>query len=181
MENIQGYAASIKKASEILLGLINDILDLSKIESGKMNLVEQNYDTAEALRSIVSMIRVKSNEKGLDFIVEIDKDIPKVLYGDVGKLKQVVLNLLTNAIKYTNEGGFTLKLAMLRSDGDRCDLYLGVNDTGIGIKSGDIEKIFAPFERVDEVKNEAVQGTGLGLNISRQFVKLMGGELKCES
>ncbi|SEF77656.1 Hpt domain-containing protein [Butyrivibrio sp. Su6] len=181
VENIQGYAASIKKASEILLGLINDILDLSKIESGKMNLVEQNYDTAEALRSIVSMIRVKSNEKGLDFKVEIDKDIPKVLYGDVGKLKQVALNLLTNAIKYTNEGGFTLKMALLRSDGNKCDLYFGVNDTGIGIKSGDIEKIFAPFERVDEVKNEAVQGTGLGLNISRQFVKLMGGELKCES
>ncbi|MBE5836959.1 ATP-binding protein [Butyrivibrio sp.] len=178
---IKNYAVSIKKASEILLGLINDILDLSKIESGKMNLIETNYDTVEAIRNVVSMIRVRSNEKGLNFKVEIDRDIPKILYGDAGKLKQIVLNLLTNALKYTDDGGFTLKIALIEKRENSCVLYFGVKDTGIGIKKEDIKKIFAPFERVDEVKNEAVQGTGLGLNISRQFVKLMGSELKCES
>ena len=178
---IRNYAGSIKKASDILLGLINDILDLSKIESGKMNLIEANYDTVETIRNVVSMIRVRSNEKGLEFKLQIDSDIPKTMYGDAGKLKQIVLNLLTNALKYTDEGGFTLKIALIDKSEDSCLLYFGVKDTGIGIRSSDIEKIFAPFERVDEVKNEAIQGTGLGLNISRQFAKLMGSELKCES
>ncbi len=178
---VQGYSVSIKRASDILLGLINDILDLSKIESGKMNLVEQRYSTKDIILAAVSMIRVKSDDKGLNFKTEIDEQIPCVLYGDEGKLKQVILNLLSNAVKYTEEGGFVLKIAALEIKDDECQLYVGVKDTGIGIKSENIDKIFAPFERVDEGKNEGVQGTGLGLNISRQFVNLMGGELKCES
>ena len=108
--SVTGYARDIRRAAESLLSLVNDILDLSKIESGKMNLVEQDYDTAEMLRAIVTMIRVRSNEKDLSFTVDVDEKLPKKLHGDYGKIKQVLLNMLTNAVKYTEKGGFTLKL-----------------------------------------------------------------------
>jgi len=179
--SVTGYASDIKRASELLLGLVNDVLDLSKIESGKMNLVEQEYDVEEFLRSIVTMIRVRSNEKDLTFKTDIDKSVPSKLYGDSGKLKQVILNLLTNAVKYTEKGGFTLILKVIEKTGDKCRIYFGVKDTGIGVKPEDMDKLFSAFERVDEKKNSGIQGTGLGLDISRQFVALMGGELKCES
>ncbi len=178
---VTGYATDIKRASETLLGLVNDVLDLSKIESGKMNLVEQEYDTNELLRSIVTMIRVRSNQKDLTFETEIDPKIPTRLYGDMGKIKQVVLNLLTNAVKYTHEGGFVLKAELREKTEKSCDIYFAVKDTGIGVKQEDMAKLFSPFERLDEKKNTGIQGTGLGLDISRQFVALMGGELKCES
>lgn len=179
--SVTGYATDIKRASELLLGLVNDVLDLSKIESGKMNLVEQDYQVEEFLRSIITMIRVRSNEKDLTFKVDIDRTIPRVLYGDAGKLKQVILNLLTNAVKYTEKGGFTLILKVIEKSDSKCRIYFGVKDTGIGVKPEDMDKLFSAFERVDEKKNSGIQGTGLGLDISRQFVALMGGELKCES
>ncbi len=175
------YATDIKRASETLLGLVNDVLDLSKIESGKMNLVEQEYDTNELFRSIVTMIRVRSNQKDLTFDTRIDPHIPAKLYGDMGKIKQVVLNLLTNAVKYTHEGGFVLKVELKEKTEKHCDIYFAVEDTGIGVKPEDMVKLFSAFERLDEKKNTGIQGTGLGLDISRQFVALMGGELKCES
>lgn len=192
------YALDIRRATESLLGLVNDVLDLSKIESGKMNLVEQDYDTAELLRAITSMIRVKSDEKALKFTVSVDENVPKKLYGDMGKIKQVVLNLLTNAVKYTEKGGFELKLILdsinepsesLTNAGENeegesaltCNLRFEVQDTGIGIKPEDMDKLFTAFERLDEKKNSGIQGTGLGLNISHQFAMLMHGDLTCES
>jgi len=180
-KSVRGYAKDIKRASELLLGLVNDVLDLSKIESGKMNLVLQDYDTLEFLRSLTTMIRVKSNEKDLTFETDIDKELPKKLRGDAGKIKQVVLNLLTNAVKYTEKGGFTLSVRVEEKNENKCLLYFAVKDTGIGVKPEDMEKLFSAFERVDEERNSAVQGTGLGLDISRHFVQLMGGELKCDS
>lgn len=200
-KNVGGYAVSIKRASESLLTLVNDILDLSKIESGKMNLVEREYDVAELLQSIITMIRVRANEKDLAFNIDIDPEIPSELYGDDGKIKQVVLNLLTNAVKYTREGSFTLKLELVqiseeslkdreKEAGDDAKentvkkiarITYSVSDTGIGIKPEDMDKLFSAFERLDEKKNTGIQGTGLGLDISRQFVELMGDELKCES
>ncbi len=180
-KSVRGYAKDIKRASELLLGLVNDVLDLSKIESGKMNLVLQDYDTLEFLRSLTTMIRVKSNEKDLTFETDIDKELPKKLRGDAGKIKQVVLNLLTNAVKYTEKGGFTLSVKVEERNGNKCLLHFAVKDTGIGVKPEDMEKLFSAFERVDEERNSAVQGTGLGLDISRHFVQLMGGELKCDS
>ena len=179
--NVINYALDIRSASESLLALINDLLDMSKIESGKMHLVEQGYDTAEILRSIVTMIRVRAREKDLTFDVRIDEDIPKRLFGDFGKIKQVVLNLLTNAVKYTDNGGFTLKVSMTEKRDNECDLVFSVKDTGIGIKPEDMDKLFTAYERLDEEKNSAVQGTGLGLDISRRFAELLGGSLKCES
>ncbi len=175
------YAVSIKHASESLLSIVNDILDLSKIESGKMNLVEKEYDTTDLLRAIATMIRVRSNEKDLGFVMEIDPKLPSSLYGDDGKIKQVLLNLLTNAVKYTEKGHFTLKVEMKQLEGDTATIHYSVSDTGIGIRKEDMDKLFSAFERLDEKRNSGIQGTGLGLDISRQFVELMGDELKCES
>ena len=179
--SVINYALDIRSASESLLGLVNDLLDMSKIESGKMHLVEQGYDVADLLRSIVKMIRVKASEKDLKFDVDIDKNIPRRLYGDSGKIKQVVLNLLTNAVKYTEEGGFTLKVLVEDKTENDCGLRFSVKDTGIGVKSEDMDKLFTAYERLDEEKNSAIQGTGLGLDISRRFAELMNGKLWCES
>ena len=175
------YALDIRNATETLLGLINDLLDISKIESGKMHLVEQEYDIQEQLRSIVSMIRVKSTEKELMFDVVVDELIPKRLYGDDGKIKQIVLNLLTNAVKYTQKGGVILSVSMDERHDDIAKLRFSVKDTGIGVKEEDMDKLFTAYERLDEQKNSGIQGTGLGLDISRRFTELMGGTLVCES
>ncbi|MCR4782107.1 MAG: response regulator [Lachnospiraceae bacterium] len=179
--SMMNYAYDIKSASESLLSLINDILDLSKIESGKMHLVEQEYSPEEQIRSMVKMIRVRSNEKDLYFKVDIDKNIPRRLYGDMSKIKQIVLNLLTNAVKYTENGGFTLTISMTEKIDGLCSIRFSVKDTGIGVKEEDLDKLFSAFERLDEKRNSAIQGTGLGLDISRQFAELMGGDLHCES
>jgi len=179
--SVINYALDIKSASESLLGLINDLLDMSKIESGKMHVIDQEYDSVELLRSIVKMIRVRSREKDLTFEVDIDEKLPKRLYGDSGKIKQIVLNLLTNAVKYTEAGGFTLKVIADGTVEDRLALIFSVKDTGIGIKEEDMDKLFTAYERLDEEKNSAIQGTGLGLDISRRFAELMGGSLTCTS
>ena len=179
--SVIGYALDIKNASESLLGLINDLLDMSKIESGKMNVVEIEYDSAELLRAIVRMIRVRAREKDLYFDVDIDEKLPRRLFGDSGKIKQIVLNLLTNAVKYTERGGFTLKVSVEDATNEECALRFSVKDTGIGIKAEDMDKLFSAYERLDEEKNSGIQGTGLGLDISRKFAELMGGSLVCES
>ncbi len=179
--SMMNYAFDIRNAAESLLGLINDLLDMSKIESGKMHLVEREYSTTEALRSIVSMIRVRSIEKELTFDVVIDEIFPQKLYGDDGKIKQILLNLLTNAVKYTKEGGFILNVSMEEREGDMAYLKFSVKDTGMGVKEEDMEKLFTAYERLDEEKNSGIQGTGLGLDISRRFALLMDGKLWCES
>ncbi|MCR4656857.1 MAG: response regulator [Lachnospiraceae bacterium] len=179
--SMMNYAFDIRNASESLLSLINDLLDMSKIESGKMHLVLQEYDTQDMLRSIVSMIRIRSTEKELVFDVVIDEILPGRLYGDPGKIKQIVLNLLTNAVKYTDVGGFSLNVSLIEREDEECKLKFSVKDTGIGVKEEDMEKLFTAYERLDEQKNSGIQGTGLGLDISRRFAELMGGSLTCVS
>ncbi|MBQ7506244.1 MAG: response regulator [Lachnospiraceae bacterium] len=179
--SMMNYAFDIRNATETLLSLINDLLDMSKIESGKMHLVEQEYDSEELLRSIVSMIRIRSTEKELTFDVVVDEILPSRLYGDQGKIKQIVLNLLTNAVKYTEAGGFALNVSMEERQDDLCVLQFSVRDTGIGVREEDLEKLFTAYERLDEEKNSGIQGTGLGLDISRRFAELMGGTLICKS
>jgi signal transduction histidine kinase/CheY-like chemotaxis protein/HPt (histidine-containing phosphotransfer) domain-containing protein/streptogramin lyase len=178
---VKNNAVDIKSAAETLLSLINDLLDISKIESGKMHLVEEEYDIADMLRSIVTMIRVRADAKKLYFDVDVDETLPGKLYGDDGKIKQIVLNLLTNAVKYTDEGGFTLKVSVTSKNDLSCSLRISVKDTGIGVKSEDLKRLFNAYERLDEEKNSGIQGTGLGLDISRQFAELMNGRLWCES
>ena len=179
--SVVNCSLDIRNAAESLLSLINEILDISKIESGKMHLVEQEYEPAEQLRSIISMIKVKSQQKDLTFDWDIDEKLPKKLYGDAGKIKQIVLNLLTNAVKYTEQGGFTLKVATENISADSCIIRISVKDTGIGVKTEDLDKLFTAYERLDEEKNSSIQGTGLGLDISRRFAELMDGRLWCES
>ncbi|MCR5753798.1 MAG: response regulator [Acetatifactor sp.] len=175
------YSSNIKHASEHLLELINDVLDLSKVESGKMDLVEQEYTIKEHLQLIIDMIKLRSKEKDLYFDVDIDENLPCTLYGDSQKLKQVILNLLTNALKYTQKGGFMLKISVEERTADRCKVFVAVGDTGIGVKQEDIDKLFLPFDRLEEKRDSGIQGTGLGLSLSKQFVELMGSELKCDS
>lgn len=179
--SVINYSLDIRNASEALLSLINDLLDMSKIESGKMNLVEQEYNTEEILRSIVSMIRVRSSQKGLFFDVDVDESIPVRMYGDCGKIKQITLNLLTNAVKYTQKGGFSLRVFMEEKTNDSCRIRISVKDTGMGIKEEDRDKLFTAYQRLDEVKNSDIQGTGLGLDISMKFAQILGGTLTCES
>lgn len=179
--SVMNYAFDIRNASESLLGLINDLLDISKIESGKMHLVEREYDTQELLRSIVSMIRIKATEKALSFDVVIDEILPKRMYGDAEKIKQVVLNLLTNAVKYTSVGGFSLNVSMEERNDKEAVIRISVKDTGMGIKKEDMDKLFTAYERLDEEQNSGIQGTGLGLDISRKFAELMGGNIFCDS
>ena len=179
--SMMNYSFDIRNATESLLGLINDLLDISKIESGKMHLVEQEYDTLDMFRSIVSMIRVRSAEKELTFDVTVDEIFPRRLYGDAGKIKQILLNLLTNAVKYTEVGGFILNVEITERNDDTVKVRYSVKDTGQGIKEEDMEKLFTAYERLEEEKNSSIQGTGLGLDISRKFAELMGGKLWCES
>ena len=181
VENVKGYSRNIKIASESLLALINELLDLSKIESGKMELVEQEYNMEDLLKSLAMMIRVRSNQKDLIFSTEIDESLPRVMFGDCNKLREILLNLMTNAVKYTEKGGFTLIVKVYLIAEDVCRMYFAVKDTGIGIKPEDMDKLFTAFKRLEEVKNSGIQGTGLGLDISRQYVELMGGNLECES
>lgn len=178
---IVNYAVDIHTASETLLDLINDILDISKIESGKMHLVEQEYSLEDLLRGCITMIRIRSEQANLYFKIHIDEELPKVLSGDFGKIKQIVLNLLTNAVKYTNEGGFELTVKLIEKKNSFATIEFSVKDTGIGVKPEDVDKLFVAFERLDEEKNSSIQGTGLGLDISRQFAELLGGKLWCES
>ncbi len=179
--SMMNYAFDIRNASESLLSLVNDLLDISKMESGKMHLVPEEYDTHEMLRSIVSMIRMRSTQKELTFDVVVDEILPGRLYGDQGKIKQIVLNLLTNAVKYTDVGGLALTVSMEERVDDTCSLAFSVKDTGIGVKEEDMDRLFSAYERLDEQKNSGIQGTGLGLEISRKFAELMGGTLTCES
>lgn len=179
-DNVKAYAYDVKKYSSELLNTINEILDSSKIESGKMELIESPYEIRKLLNNLYDMIKIKAEEKGLRLIFDIDSSIPEEYFGDERKIRQVLTNLLTNAIKYTNRGRVTLKISC-KIEGENANLRCSVKDTGIGIRKEDMEKIYAPFQRVDEVKNRNVEGTGLGLDICRQFLKLMGSELKIQS
>ena len=179
--SMMNYASDVKNTSEYLSSLINDLLDMSKLESGKTQLVRDEYDTLEMLRTIVAMIRIKSAEKNLDFNVEIDEVLPSCLYGDSEKIKQVLLNLLTNSVKYTNVGGVTLRVSLEERRDDICRLRFSVKDTGMGMKKKEAENVFVTYESLDEEKYSGALGTGLGLDISKRFVDLMGGTLTFKS
>ncbi len=179
-KNVKKYAKDIKSAANSLLSIINDILDSSKIESGKMEIVPVEYEMDSLLNDIYNMMVVKANDKGLSLVFEIDENIPVGYYGDDVRIKQVLMNLLNNAIKYTEKGTVTLSVKG-RREGENEILSFNVLDTGIGIKEEDIEKIFEKFERVDEARNHNIEGTGLGINIVISLLRLMESDLKVVS
>jgi signal transduction histidine kinase/CheY-like chemotaxis protein len=174
-------ALNIKDAGVSLLSIINDILDFSKIEAGKMDIINSDYMFGSLLHDVENIIRFRIAETPLKFITNIDAGLPNKLYGDMIRIRQILLNLLTNAVKYTREGSvtFTVSGAMHRDGGIL--LSFEVADTGIGIRQEDMEKLFGSFSQIDSVKNQGIEGTGLGLAISRNLCRMMGGEITVRS
>lgn len=180
-EAVLEYAENIRTAGNSLLGLINDILDFSKIEAGKMDIIPVEYEFAPVLNDLVNMIKQRAEKKGLELIVQADEQIPGILYGDEIRFKQVVTNILTNAVKYTEKGSITISVNAEKAGEDAVFLYVAVKDTGIGIKEEDIKKLFSAFERIEEERNRNIEGTGLGMNITKQLLSMMDSQLEVES
>ena len=180
-ESVKNFAYDIKGASKTLLGLINDILDFSKIESGRVDLQPVKYWTAFLLTDSYNLIAKRAEENNVEMRVEADPAVPEQLFGDENRIRQIITNLLTNAVKYTSEGSITLKLHWRKTSIETAMIRISVADTGIGIKPEDQEKLFQSFQRVDEKRNRNIEGTGLGLVISKQLVELMGGRIWVKS
>lgn len=179
-QDIIDYGMDVKRSAYSLLSTINDILDLSKIESGKMELVFAEYDVCTLLYDIVNMISMKAKDKELEIKLSLDEQLPSKLYGDDVRLRQILINLLNNAVKYTETGSVTLSVSGEIQDSN-VNLYFEVKDTGIGIKKEDLDKLFAEFERIEEKRNRNIEGTGLGISITTQLLTMMGSQLKVDS
>ena len=180
-EDVVENSLNIQNASRMLLSLINDILDLSKISSGKMELSEAQYETSRMFSEIVNLLWNRAREKGLQLNINIGENIPSMLYGDEMRIKQIIVNLLTNAIKYTQEGSVTLTVDGEKRATNEFDLRVSVADTGQGIRKESIPYIFDSFKRVESSENKAIEGTGLGLSITKQLIDLMNGQITVDS
>jgi PAS domain S-box-containing protein len=181
-ESVLEYLDNIKNAGTILLSIINDILDFSKIEAGAVELTPDKYDIRSFINDVVTMIHVRIGDKPLDFIVNDDPSMPMEMIGDVTRVKQIAINLLTNAVKFTREGSITFSVgAEPASAADRYKLKIAVRDTGIGIRCEELPLLFGNFSQLDTRKNRGIEGTGLGLAISKNLIELMDGEIKVES
>ena len=180
-KQILSYAANIRSSGKTLLFLINDILDMSKIESGKMEIVRVEYEPENMMMDLWNVIFLRAQEKGLSIRFTLDETMPRVLYGDDVRIKQIVTNLLTNAVKYTPQGGIEMTAAYERAEDGTIKLIISVKDTGMGIRKEDMGKLFESFQRLDEEKNRNIEGTGLGMNITMSLLKLMDGDMKVES
>ena len=178
---VRNYAWNIKNAGETLLSLINDILDFSKIESGKMVIVEAGYSLSSVVNDIYNMVKFKAEQKGLDFQIIVDPELPDGLYGDEVRIRQVVVNILNNAVKYTEKGSVSFFVHGEKISGTEMQIQFVARDTGIGIKASDQAKLFAKFERLDLSRTRNIEGTGLGLSITMKLVKMMGGSIEVES
>ncbi|MBO6133511.1 MAG: response regulator [Lachnospiraceae bacterium] len=178
---IKGYATDIRHAGQTLLSLINDILDFSKIESGKLEIIPVTYDFSNMINDLVNMVSTRARAKDLKIETDIAEDLPLKLYGDDVRIRQVLTNILTNAVKYTHEGGVTITIKGTRLDDGYEELYFEVKDTGIGIKEEDLPKLFKEFERIEEGRNRNIEGTGLGMNITIDLLHLMGSKMEVES
>ena len=175
---IRKYASDIKSAGKTLLSIINDILDLSKIESGKMELIPVEYDVASVINDIVNMTLDKADGKDLKYSLKVNPNMPSALRGDEIRIRQIILNITNNAIKYTEKGSVSVDVDF---DSESSRLKVKVQDTGMGIRPEDMDKLFDSFQRLDETKNRNIEGTGLGLNITRQLANMMGGDITVKS
>ncbi len=180
--SIKKYAFNIKSAGDTLLSIINDILDFSKIESGKMEIVPVSYSLSSVLNDVYNMVSYKAGQKGLTFHMEVDPHIPDALHGDEVRLRQVVVNILNNAVKYTPKGSVTFKVqAVGAPQDDKLELEFITQDTGIGIREEDKAKLFSKFQRLDLEKNRNIEGTGLGLAITVRLTEMMQGNITVDS
>ncbi len=179
-DSVKEEIMSIQSAGNTLLSIINDILDFSKIESGKMEIVPNSYRLSSLIYDVHNMIRFRMVDKSVEFILDIDETIPDALYGDEIRIRQILINLLGNAVKFTKEGSITLRVRW-KKEQDIAWLSMEVEDTGIGIRQQDIERLFESFQRVDLQTNNKVEGTGLGLSICKQLCSMMGGSISVAS
>ena len=177
---ILDYAYTIDDSGKFLLGIINDILDFSKIEAGKMKIVEDNYKTVETFNNLVLVLKERAEKKNLETILNISNDIPSVLYGDSVRIRQIIINLISNATKYTEKGSVTLTASWAEKD-ENSGLEIEVKDTGIGMRKEELSKLFEKFSRLDEKKNATIEGTGLGMSIVSYLVGAMNGKITVDS
>ncbi|MCR5733914.1 MAG: response regulator [Lachnospiraceae bacterium] len=180
-QEILDYASNINSAGSTLLALINSILDFSKIEDGRMELVPVRYETASLINDLYHSIVQRADDKGLRFELQVDENLPRALVGDDVRFSQVIMNLLTNAVKYTEKGSVILSIRLLGKENGNARIFVSVRDTGIGIREEDRERLYISFERLDEVRNRSVEGTGLGISIVVNLLALMGSTLKVDS
>lgn len=180
-QEVEENSVNIQRASGMLLSTINDILDMSKIGAGKMDIIPRKYDFGSLLSDLINISWLRAHEKKLEFNLDISPDIPGMLYGDDIRIRQVITNILTNAIKYTQKGSVTLTADCEPLGSNKIRLKISVKDTGIGIRAEDVPHLFDSFQRLDERKNSGIEGTGLGLAISHQLVEMMGGKILVDS
>lgn len=180
-EKIAEYAGNMQRASRTLLAIVNDILDISKIESGKMELLCEGYELASLINDCYTIVASNCKKKNLDLYMEIDENLPSILYGDDVRIRQIVNNFLSNAVKYTKRGHVILKISYSRIDEENINLRIDVKDSGIGIQKKDMENLFQNFTRLEEYKNRNIEGTGLGLSLTKRLVDMMHGEVQVES
>ncbi|MGN0336635.1 MAG: response regulator [Lachnospiraceae bacterium] len=180
-EKIREHAYDIKNAGKMLLSIINDILDFSKIEAGKMEIIPDDFRLGYMLDDINRLIDIKAKEKDLNFIVDISPELPHMVCGDELRIKQVIINILTNAIKYTQKGSVTFAVIGTQAEDHMVELYVSVKDTGIGMKQEDMGKLFSDFQRLDEKRNRNIEGTGLGMSIVVRLLEQMDSKLQVES
>lgn len=180
-QTAQKYIKDIRDSSAVLLTLINDVLDISKIEAGKMELVCGEYSTAAVIHDAYTMNKMNAQKKKLDLNVTVDPNMPRKMYGDSVRIREIINNLINNAIKYTKEGAVSLKVTLLHRMGDEVVVELRVSDTGIGLTQQEISKIFDTFSRMNLKENQKIEGAGLGLAITKGFLEMMGGDIRVTS
>jgi two-component system, sensor histidine kinase len=175
------YASIIRNSADALVNIINDILDFSKMESGKMELEEYPFDLKSCVQEVFGLFSGEASKKNLELTYYIEDQIPAIIFGDMGRLRQVLVNLVSNAVKFTNEGGVYLVVSLAQAEEDRLTLEFTVKDTGIGISSKKLDRLFKPFSQLDSSMTRRYGGTGLGLAICKSLVQMMGGEIAVES
>lgn len=180
-DDIKTFARNVKSAGNSLLGIVNDILDSSKIEADKVEIFETEYDTVKLINDAYNMMSSRASAKNIELKVDVDSSLPKKLWGDEVKIKQIITNLVSNAVKYTEKGSVELRVSSYNASDNTVRLRVEVVDTGIGIKKEEIEKLFKPFSRIDELRNRYVEGTGLGMFITQSYLGMMGSRLEVKS
>lgn len=178
---IQQYAVDVKNVSSMLLSLINDILDFSQLENDKMEIKPHEYDTVEMIKELVDMTKTRAEDKGLEFNIQVANNLPKSLNGDKKRIQQIILNILTNAVKYTKEGNVTFTVYAENVNDEKTTLIITVSDTGIGIKKDNLEKLYDYYQRIENDDERKIEGSGLGLAIVKQLIDLMGGKITVDS
>ncbi|WP_438352009.1 response regulator [Paenibacillus sp. FA6] len=180
-EEQKEYSEIIRKSADALVAVINDVLDFTKMESGKMELEEHPFEVQACVQEVFSLFAMEAGKKNLELDYFMDEDIPQVVYGDMNRLRQVLINLISNAIKFTSQGGVYLVVSLQQSNQEHLTLEFTVKDTGIGFLNDKLDQLFLPFSQLDSSMNRKYGGTGLGLAICKSMVEMMGGEIRAES